>query len=1059
MTSQQKQAIEKTEGACVILAGAGTGKSFTLKKKANYLVNEKQLYKPSEILCLTFSNEATNDLKKGLQEELKTTEDVEVKTFHAFCGDVLREDGHLIGVDEGFEILLPDDAKIFMHKYLGISPYWSNRYINTIHTAKDFGISLDQIKEFSDKIDLPKENLDEIAKKKKIVLQTLYLQSNFTKEEKSNNKETKKEAQEFLKKYDKKKRFDNFIDAWEKFDQLKKEKNYLDFSDLNYYTLELFRKFGSAKYSEQYKYVFVDEFQDTNKLQFELIEYIAPHHNITVVGDENQSIYGFRGSYKESFKHFMEVFEAEKEFHLDKSYRSPNSVLKVAYDLIKNNHEKPEDCFFVENAKGIDGDSVKVIQTINRYEEARYIANLVDEKIKAGVPKEEICILHRTHQQAEAIKEALNLKGTPFISAGKIDLLQKREIRTAIGYLSIVANLIERSGTGEQAWWDLFHFQNTLSPADSVKIGRYLKKNNGHDVPLENQLGIDDLLLNSLDSLDLSENGRKIVLRVANKLKEVVSVSNKPLPELILDIYEISGLNRAFSHSRTIGNIESLMNLRKFYDIAKNYYELHEKSIPEFIKYLEMVDSLGVNIDASKVLHVDAVRLMTIHAAKGLEFDLVIVCNMAKDRFPVGRTRNEPLIPKELLPDFKAQISEWEKQGLSEKEITQNIKDYDKKIQLFEERRLCYVAWTRTKKELVITYALSYNDEPNSTSKSEFLQEIEDYEFIEDNDELSSIISPNSSYEEYKSMLKNQLIGALDTDDFETLKERLAVYLTCRDKQIIGNYPDLERHLAKCVEEKSSITFDSKSFTFSPTALIEYSECPKKFELSKIYQMPQRGEFDGEGGSTLGSFVHKVLEEGVKSGLNSCDEFKKLALEMSSDKEWEGVDISDVNPLLDVFWYRNSSKLGNSEVELKLIFEISGFKFIGLADRIDHLPDGSVEIVDYKTNKNSISPSKRALQLGFYALALISKGYKVSRLTLDMLKLDKPVSMVVDGDDVLNDVGGNKSSNFKLSELKEKILELCNKIKHDYEHSFDCTTDDSPCRFCGYKFYCPKWGE
>ena len=142
MTDEIKTPLDK---ACVVLAGAGTGKSYTIKQKAKYLVEELK-YNPKEILCLTFSNEATNSLKKGMQEEINSTEDVDVKTFHAFCADILREEGHLVGVQEGFEILLPDDAKIFMHKYLEIKPYWSNRYINTISTAKDFGISIDDIK-------------------------------------------------------------------------------------------------------------------------------------------------------------------------------------------------------------------------------------------------------------------------------------------------------------------------------------------------------------------------------------------------------------------------------------------------------------------------------------------------------------------------------------------------------------------------------------------------------------------------------------------------------------------------------------------------------------------------------------------------------------------------------------------------------------------------------------------------------------------------------------------------------------------------------------------------
>lgn len=1056
-----KQLITQTNKACVILAGAGTGKSYTIKQKTKYLVEELN-YNPEEILCLTFSNEATNSLKEGMQKVLKSKDDVNVKTFHSFCNDVLKERGHLIGIDEGFEILLPDDAKVFMHKYLNVSPYWSNRYISTISMAKEFDIHLDDFKKHLDKLrsNLPKGDLKEKARNDQVELQTMHLEKN-DKELRAR----KKEIQTFLKEFENYSKIDEFVKTWEELEKLKKEKNYLDFSDLNYYTLKLFRQFGANK--ENYKYVFVDEFQDTNKLQFELIEFIADQ-NITVVGDPNQSIYGFRGSYKQSFEHFKKVFKVDEVFKLDKSYRSPNEVLKISHELIKNNYDDPNECINVENHENRDGEKVKVIELNNKEEEARYIADLVQKKIDQGVQKDRICILHRTHKQAEEIKRALELKAIPVISGGKIDLLQKREIRTTIAYLSMLSNMIERSGTGEQSWWDLFHYQNTLSPSDSVKIGRYLKKHNKHETPIEDQLAVDDLLLNSLKEINLSKEGNEIVTKVISKLRTVSNISNKALPELILDIYEISGLNRAFSYERTIKNIESLMNLKKFYEIAKNYYDVHDKSITEFVKYLEIIDKLGVSIEAQKIMHVDAVRLMTIHAVKGLEFDVVITTNMAKDRFPITRTQNEPLIPKELFPDFNIHITKYKEQGLTQKEIEKKIKEYDKSMQLYEERRLCYVAFTRTIKELYLTFARSYNDEKDSTTRSQFLDEI-DYlntcEYIKDEEEKSSFLAPVSKYEIFKSTLKNQLINSLDTDNFEELTKRLIKYLTCRDKKIIKNdlisNKELQRYLDKCNDDLSGIKFNEKDFTFSPTALIEYSECPKRFELSKIYQLPQRGDFDQEsGGASLGSFVHKVLELGVNEKSKTLNEYKEIAKKLNLKKDWRSIELNDVMPLIEVFWERNKDKINdNSMTELKLPITIGEFQFFGLADRVDVLEDGSVEIIDYKTNKRSIPPKKRTLQLGFYALGLKKLGYNVSKLTLDMLKLDKPIEMSVNKDEVCALTGCNKSSNFNLIELKEEIIELAKSIKHDYEHSFECSNDDSACRFCGYKFYCPKWDE
>ncbi|MBW3020546.1 ATP-dependent helicase, partial [Candidatus Woesearchaeota archaeon] len=770
-------------------------------------------------------------------------------------------------------------------------------------------------------------------------------------------------------------------------------------------------------------------------------------------------------AYKESFNHFKEIFEIENNdiINLDLTYRSPNNVLKISHDLIKQNYENLDECVLIKNAHGIDGEKVDVVELLNASEEARFISEKVDEAIKKGTPMNEICILCRTHNQSEIIKQALDSKNISHISAGKINLMQKREVKIAISYLGILSNLIERSGTGDQSWWELFHFQNTLSMEDSVKIGRYLKDHR------KKNIGIDEALLNSLDELSLSEKSKEIIQRVVKKLRELVISSTKPLPELILDVFEISGLNRAFSHERSIKNIESLMNLKKFYEVAENYYEMHEKSLPEFIKYLEIIDTLKVNVEASKIIHIDAVRVMTIHSAKGLEFDLVISTNLAKDRFPLVRTKNEPLIPKHLIPDLIRNIPDWD--SLDEKEREKKVKDYEKNTLLIEERRLCYIAWTRAKKELIITYALSYNNEPNSTIHSQFLYDIdyannESCNYIIDEGDGSSVIAKSSDYEKHKSLLKEQLVKSLDIDDYKAIIQRCIDYVACRDNNVEFDLNsikidknELAKQLKKDDTKQPLLIFNPKTFTFSPSSLMTYSECPKKFELQHLYQMPQRGSFDSKGsGANFGSFVHLVCEDGVNEGFNTLDQYINLAKEKVKEDEWEGVDIEKVIETLNVFWERNHFKINkDSKTEKELNLEIDGFRFFGIADRIDKLPDETIEIVDYKTNKSPIESYKREIQLGFYALALEQMGYKVSKVTLDMLKLDKPVEFGLNNGEFKSLNGKEKS--FKLEEVKEEIIKLANLIKEDYEKGFAVAKDDKPCHFCGYKFYCPKWEE
>lgn len=1058
--NQQQKAIQKTEGPCIIKAGAGTGKTYTLIQKIKHLV-ESKAYEPAEILCLTFSNEATNELKNRLAEEIKESSEVTIKTFHAFCADILKEEGQMVGIDGEFQILLPDDAKIMFHKYLEVSPYWANRYVATISSAMDFGITLAQIKEhvkifgkqFKDIKDLDKhaEELD-------LELKTIHLNPGDDKDSRKKVREWKKELNKFLRNYYEYSRFLDFVKAWDGYIKLKKEKNFLDYSDLNHFALELFKKIDADKYSKTYKYIFVDEFQDTNKLQFELIEHIgSSHKNITIVGDQNQSIYGFRGAYRESFENFKKIFSVTKddEFSLDKSRRSPNTVLRIAHQLIKNNYDNPEECMFVENFEKREGQKVQCYQLINADEEARKIAELVEEEIEKGTSLQEICVLFRTHKQGRLIQHALESKGIPIITAGELDLLSQPEIKTAVAYLSILNNLRERTATGEQAWWNLFHYHNALSPEDSIKIGRYLKAKR------DEGLSIDEALLTGLDRLKLSKDGEEVVHRVVSKLKELMKKGSRPLPSLILDIYEITGLNRAFSHERTPENVEAMLNLKAFYSLAENYYTTHSRDLFSFIKYLEIVSELGVNVPASRVTEVNAVRLMTIHATKGLQFNTVIVSNLAEKRFPITRTRNEPLIPKELLPDQKKIIEESDNPE-------EAVKEFERMTLLIEERRLCYVAFTRAKEKLILTFANSYNSEEDSAVPSTFLQEIsfnksEDVKVIQDTDEKSMLFSPSSRLEQFKSMLKNQFISALDSEDFQNLFSRLVSYHSLREGKIEDykkkisfnlNYKQMENNIKMFKEQISCLKFDPHNFTFSPTALLDYDECPKRYELSKILQMPGRGDFEWSGAS-VGSFVHQVLEDGVRDGFSDLKQFVKHAEKLSKLPEWEGVDLDDVNKLLKIFWARNENNYDkDSLVEEKLPLELDGFKFFGLADRIDFDKDGVI-IVDYKTNKNSLDAKHRSWQLGYYALAAMEKGWKPKKLVLEMLRLDKPVEMTVVGEEVKGPDGRTKG--FKLSDVKKELVECAKKIMHDYEHEFNYVEEDEPCRFCGYKFYCPKW--
>jgi DNA helicase II / ATP-dependent DNA helicase PcrA len=1088
-SDNQQLAIEKTSGPCIIQAGPGTGKTETVVRKVRHLV-EQGLYKPSEILCLTFSNEAADEIaQRVFFGGLKGANEIKISTFHSFCADVLRKEGTFIGINPDFQILEPDDAKVIFHSYLGTSGEKADRYVSTIARAMDFGIKLEQIQEYVDtargnlrKSCADTTDLEGFINDLKVEFRTLYLRSVNPGKRDAALVRRKKEIQAILELYDEYSKYKEFVEAWKEYEKLKREKNYLDFADLITETVNLFATHGAGTFSRKYRYVIVDEFQDTNRPQLDILRELAgEHRNITAVGDQNQTIYGFRGARREAFSDFEAMFGVVKEtdvFNLEKSYRCPDRVLRSARRLIQNNYSHPDEAALVENVDGVEGDRVRVIQLESGEEEARKVAELVEDEIKKGTRTQDICVLFRTHKQGQLLRHAFEAKGIPLATAGETDLIQTPEIRTVVSHLAILSNLRARTPTGEQGWWYLFRYRNALTPEDTVKIGRCLRDLHAKGA----DCSIDEALLDALRAPVLSKNGQQVVRRVVGRLQELSQASAKTIPDLVLDIYEMTGLNRRFTSKRTVVNVEAAMNLSLFLRKAQEYWDMQGRELEGFIEYLETIDYLKVIVPASEIAEEDAVRFMTVHAAKGLQFDAVIVTNLARDRFPVRPTAREPLIPKRLYPEISEEL---EKKGqLSPEAEQQAIEELEELFQIREDRRLCYVGMTRARKRLTLTFARSYNAREGSTVASVFLQEIGfenwdrptisgDLAFEIDTDRKAITLEPIGEYQQLKSRLKDQLVQSLENEDFPSILSRLVEYHAVRDQR----YQDYRELIGKSLEEAvddeiirkevamaqtgtSGLKFDQVTHPpFSPTALLMYDSCPKQYELAKIFRMPAREEL-GATAASLGSFIHEVLEGGVSALFSTEKQFIDLAAEKAKEEKWERIKLDDAKTLLRVFWRRNADSPFGVETlcEQTLTVKLDGYGFEGFADRIDKMPGDKVRIIDYKTSGSKPSNKERAWQLGFYAIAAKeSMGLEPTEVILEMLKLEQPIKYRIEGKRVTPTAGARDG--FDLDKVRNELVETAKKVAYDFEHEFRPVEDDGPCYRCGYKFYCPKWEE
>lgn len=963
-----ENAITKSTGPCIIMAGAGTGKTYTIIEKLNYLISNN-VYTPERIVCLTFSNEAVASLKSRIMHTNVQGEPI-IRTFHSFCADILKEHGTLIGVKPEFRILVPDEAKIMLHKNLKIHPSLCSRYVETLGVAKDLGITPSAIVAY-----IEKKKKHDYSDDLKQSLESLQFELNTRHSQKARqNRNEVDSKRDRLKRLSSLLKLQKFVQAWNAYEKLKEKRNVLDYADLNAKALQILRT--QKEITEKYDYLIVDEFQDTNRMQFDLLVLLAHHKNITVVGDLNQSIYRFRGAYKENVHMFKHVFgvKASDIYALSKSFRSPNTVLRIANTLIAREPES----FALANAYDREGEKIDVYELKNDKEETRKILECIGAEKQRGTPDEEICVMFRTHQQAQRLKRALEEAHVPYAALSKTSLLDLPHIDQLINYLSISNAYSLKKKGASKTWWDLLYSYN-LSKEDLAMIGRELKKH-------EESPHLTEEIMEKLLTLEVSESTKVQLTLVKERILECARLLGEKKP--LLDCIDFVRAHQTLPSEQETHD-ESEKNHTAFKTWIETYLKTESSDLEDVLYHIAVMKKLGIKLETARTEQ-KGIRLMTHHAAKGLEYTCVIITNMAQNRFPSERTRANELLPSELMPDIAEQLKDtpdylWD----------ELIESFERSLLLAEERRLCYVACTRAKQRLTLTYATDYGSRTHMPSQ--FLQEINyttnpDINFIQDTEE--------------KTISAPELVQA---DMIETKKP-----------------------------------FRS---TFSPSALLLFSDCQKKYEYKYIYNMPEPEPTSWEE-MRLGSFVHVIIEEGVQNGLVSEEAFITHARMRYTEPEWSSINLDDALSLIRIFYQRNKHKYTrDSLTEIKLKFEIEGITFEGYADRIDIHPEG-LEIIDYKTGKGFITAQHRNWQLGIYALAAprLGKG-PVRKMTLDMLRHEKPYEFELLPDGTARDVNAPRT-NFNLNTVKEELLATAKKIQECYHKGFTACDLEDNCEFC-----------
>lgn len=591
LNDEQKKAVMHLNGPCLVLAGAGSGKTRVLTTRIAYLIDNGI---PSyNILAITFTNKAAKEMKERV-ETLVPGNYAFLGTFHSLGVRILRENSKECGLESNFTILDSDDVlslikRIMKNKAIDPKELAPSYVRNRISFIKNENLSSREI-----------DNLFNTVSEKRV------------------------------------------LDIYQTYQELIHKNNSVDFDDLLVLPVELFKKYPEIldKYQEKFKYILVDEYQDTNEVQYQFNKLLASkYRNLFVVGDANQSIYGFRNANFRNILNFEKDYKDAYVVTLESNYRSTNNILECANCVIRNNKERKE-----LNLKGTIGDGVKTqyITCENGKMEALTIIDEIKRLYNQGYDYKDIGILYRTNGQSRLLEEVFLKENIPYNVVGAYYFYQRKEIKDLLSYLKLINNQNDdialrrvinepKRGIGEKAIENLSNEATKLGSSmfDAISKGK--------------ELAFKDLILDMIKAQD-----------------------NLSLTEFIDYVIDKSGMKESLTSEKSLENDLRLDNLEEFKSVTASFEErTGSVNLSDFLEEISLVADISEHKEEK-----DAVTLMTIHSAKGLEFDCVFLCGMEEGIFP-----------------------------------HQNSFGSDAEIE--EERRLCYVGITRARKVLYLTNAHS----------------------------------------------------------------------------------------------------------------------------------------------------------------------------------------------------------------------------------------------------------------------------------------------------------------------------------------------------------------
>lgn len=978
LNPEQLAAVEHKTGPLLIVAGAGTGKTTVVTEKIKWLLS-RNLARPEEILALTFTEKAAREMEERVDKALPYgTFGMWIMTFHSFCDRILKSEALHIGLNPHYKLLTEAETYLlvkknfwkFNLKYFRPSgnPYkFIDGMIQHFSRLKDEDVSVEQYLEFA-------------------------------KNQKGKTADDKESGEKYLE----------LANAYKVYEELKIAEGVMDFSDLISNVLKLFRERKSvlAGYHKQFKYILVDEFQDTNFAQYELIKTLAPAAetpNLTVVGDDSQSIYKFRGAAISNILSFMKDYPKAKQIILTKNYRSTQKILDSAYKLIKHNDPDTLEARLGINKNLLsetrsDGEDIKLIWTDRLEEEAEQVVREIKETAKKDKRDwKDFAILVRANNHSDAFVRSLERARIPFQFLGPGMLFRQAEVKDLIAYLKVLSDFNDSVSLYRVLSMDVWG----IAQRDLIAVLNYGKRLNlSLFETLEKISATAAAVAETTPSVQPAGNGQELAtvafnprdsgmpVRVSDKSREqmtkfvaMVHRHQELIPketggQVLFYFLQDSGLLKNITDYKTAVDERRALNMTKFFDRLKTFESTNtDAGVFAIVDYLDLAMEMGESPLAAETdwSNNNAVNILTIHSAKGLEFPVVFLVNLTEGRFPTRERREQIPVPDKLIRDVLP------------------VGDYH----LEEERRLFYVGMTRARDRLFFSAANFYGEGKRERKMSPF-------------------VSESLGDRDLKKFTK--AAGEKQLPLFEWVKPSEQPSLTAYHPATKIDY-------------------------LSYSAIQAFKECPLHFKLRYIMKIPTPTTAP----LSMGNSIHLALRDFYR---DPKDILKSLADNWSSEgyasKKHETEAREKAERFLTEYLKTDLHKTAKPLfLEQPFTFRINDLKIGGKIDRVDEIKNGEIEIIDYKTGAKV--PEQKEIdadmQMTIYALAAADPGIlgkNIEKVKLSFYFFDNQTKI------------STVRTREQLEEAKKELL----KIRDDIEHSDFLCSGGLSCQNCEFKMLC-----